>query len=63
MTKHEGFTLRRHAPDAAIHIVERRHEWNMGGHCVSCGRDRFGREGLRDDEVCRARAALKGDDR
>lgn len=28
------------------------HIWNMAGHCEKCGRDRFGREGLRDDEPC-----------
>ena len=40
-----------HAPDARI-SEPRLHEWGMDGYCQRCGRDRFGRNGLRDAEPC-----------
>lgn len=40
----------------AVVIIETLpHEWNYGGYCIYCDRDRFGRDGLRDDEQCPAR--------
>lgn len=32
--------------------VGQRHTWNYGGRCTECDRDRFSREGLRDEEPC-----------
>lgn len=43
--------MKEHAPDLKL-AEPRKHQWGMDGRCVKCGRDRFGREGLRDEEAC-----------